>query len=113
MLLFKSASTTVSGFIHEPPFVQQLVQGALSGALRLAVCSLAFYWITVLRVEYWLISDRSVRMAQATQLNLEHDPDIHCRQVNASPLISVPERESRPRLTWACYQIDTLTGTVA
>src|SRR5271170_1631789 len=49
-------------------------------------------------------------MAQALQLNLEHDLDILCRTPQAARL-SVPERESRRRLMWACYQIDTLSGS--
>jgi hypothetical protein len=61
-------------------------------------------------VECWLLSGLSARMAQALQLNLEHDLDILCRQPQAARL-SVPERESRRRLMWACYQIDTLSGS--
>jgi hypothetical protein len=49
-------------------------------------------------------------MAQALQLNLEHDLDILCKEDQTGRL-SVPERESRRRLMWACYQIDTLSGS--
>ena len=53
----------------------------------------------------FMLSAMAARYAQALSLNLEHDNDVLC---TAGDSISPLEKESRRRLFWACYIIDTL-----
>ncbi|KAH8812600.1 fungal-specific transcription factor domain-containing protein [Xylogone sp. PMI_703] len=52
----------------------------------------------------FMLSSMASRYTQALSLNLEHDHDILC--INS--LMSPVEKESRRRLMWACYILDTL-----
>jgi hypothetical protein len=56
-----------------------------------------------------MLSGIAVRMAQALKVNNEFSDDIMCVDgTNSTP--SVASRESRRRLMWACYVIDSVTG---
>lgn len=55
-----------------------------------------------------MLSGTTARMAQAMQINLEYSPDILCAE--ESPL-SAGARESRRRLMWACYIMDSWVGS--
>ena len=57
----------------------------------------------------FMLSGLTARMAQALQINLEHSNDILCRDTNSSP--SASTKESRRRLLWSCYIIDSLVGS--
>jgi hypothetical protein len=48
-------------------------------------------------------------MAQALQINLEYSTDVLCRDIAGGP--SASDRESRRRLAWSCYILDTLVGS--
>lgn len=56
----------------------------------------------------FLISAHCVRLAHLLQLNLEFSPDLLCRDSN-SP--SASSRESRRRLMWSIYIIDSWVGS--
>ncbi len=54
----------------------------------------------------FMLSGLASRYAQALSLNLEHDHDI----LSTTDLLPPVERESRRRLMWACYIIDTMVA---
>lgn len=56
-----------------------------------------------------MLSGMAVRMAQALKINNEFSADILCAE-NGSGAPSVASRESRRRLMWSCYVIDSVTG---
>ncbi|KAJ5579638.1 uncharacterized protein N7459_005623 [Penicillium hispanicum] len=58
----------------------------------------------------FMLSGLITRMTQALQINLEYNTDILCQ----SPEISSPcvtSKESRRRLMWSCYVMDSLVGS--
>jgi hypothetical protein len=57
----------------------------------------------------FMLSAITARMTQALQINLEYSPDILCTDIS-SPL-SVSARESRRRLFWSCYVMDSWVGS--
>lgn len=63
MLIFKSATTTVSGFIHESTFMQQLDRRALSDALLLE---------SVLSHQHTLATRRQVQMVRNEQMTISN-----------------------------------------
>ena len=57
-----------------------------------------------------MLSGLTVRMAHALQLNLEYTPDAANPADTSSASLST-YREARRRLMWACYVLDTWTGS--
>ncbi|KAF8847239.1 hypothetical protein BDZ45DRAFT_607734 [Acephala macrosclerotiorum] len=57
----------------------------------------------------FMLSGLTARMAQALQINLEYSTDVLCRDTRVAP--SPGDRESRRRLAWSCYILDTLVGS--
>jgi hypothetical protein len=57
----------------------------------------------------FLLSGLAVRMAQALQINLEYSPDILCTENTSGP--SASAKESRRRLMWSCYIMDSWVGS--
>jgi hypothetical protein len=60
-------------------------------------------------VNAFMLSSVTARMAQALQINLEYSTDVLCRDGETS--LSASDKESRRRLMWACYIMDTLVGS--
>jgi hypothetical protein len=54
----------------------------------------------------FMLSGLASRYSQALSLNLEYDHDV----LSTTSLLSPVERESRRRLMWACYIIDTMVA---
>lgn len=52
----------------------------------------------------FMLSGMASRYTHALSLNLEHDHDVLCTRSRVPPV----ERESRRRLMWACYIMDTM-----
>lgn len=56
-----------------------------------------------------MLSGTAVRMSQALQINLEFSTDILCNE-NSSRLLCCA-RESKRRLMWSCYVLDSWVGS--
>lgn len=57
----------------------------------------------------FMLSGLITRMNQALQINLEYNTDLLCQSHAIEP--SVTAKESRRRLMWSCYAMDTLVGS--
>lgn len=55
----------------------------------------------------FLLTGLAARMSQALQINLEYDFDVLCSE----SAMSCTEKESRRRLMWACYFLDSITAS--
>lgn len=56
-----------------------------------------------------MLSGTAIRMSQALQINLEYSTDILCNE--NSNRLSCCSRESRRRLMWSCYNLDTYVAS--
>jgi Fungal specific transcription factor domain/Fungal Zn(2)-Cys(6) binuclear cluster domain len=54
----------------------------------------------------FLLTGLAARMSQALQINLEYDFDVLC----SDSTMNSTEKESRRRLMWACYLLDSVTS---
>ncbi|KAJ5682112.1 uncharacterized protein N7477_002052 [Penicillium maclennaniae] len=57
----------------------------------------------------FMLSGLITRMAQALQINLEYNTDVLCQNNDYGP--STTAKESRRRLMWSCYVMDSLVGS--
>lgn len=57
----------------------------------------------------FMLSGLITRMAQALQINLEYNTDVLCQNDDYGP--SATAKESRRRLMWSCYVMDSLVGS--
>ncbi|KAJ5609294.1 hypothetical protein N7528_009861 [Penicillium herquei] len=55
----------------------------------------------------FMLSSMTARMSQALQLNLENSADVLCTKPEASPI----NTETRRRLMWSCYLLDSWVGS--
>lgn len=56
-----------------------------------------------------MISGVALRMSQALQLNVEYSADVLCQNPADGP--SASEKETRRRLMWCCYVMDSWVGS--
>ena len=56
-----------------------------------------------------MLSGLTTRMTQALQINLEYNTDILCQDTDNG--LPVTAKESRRRLMWSCYIMDSLVGS--
>lgn len=56
----------------------------------------------------FMLSGTAIRMSQALQINLEYSTDILCTEQSN---MSCCARESRRRLMWSCYVMDSWVGS--
>lgn len=57
-----------------------------------------------------MLSGFTARIAHALQVNLEYSTDVLCRDRDNAAL-SASAKEARRRLMWACFVLDTWTGS--
>ncbi|KAJ5708823.1 hypothetical protein N7493_010157 [Penicillium malachiteum] len=55
----------------------------------------------------FILSSMTARMSQVLQLNLENSADVLCTKPEASPI----NTETRRRLMWSCYLLDSWVGS--
>lgn len=56
-----------------------------------------------------MLSGLITRMTQALQINLEYNTDLLCHNNDSG--LTATEKESRRRLMWSCYVMDSLVGS--
>lgn len=56
-----------------------------------------------------MLSGLITRMTQALQINLEYNTDLLCQNLDSG--LTATEKESRRRLMWSCYVMDSLVGS--
>lgn len=57
----------------------------------------------------FMLSGLITRMTQALQINLEYNTDLLCHNNDSG--LTATEKESRRRLMWSCYVMDSLVGS--